>query len=339
MRRPLLLGRPRRIGCLCRLQPLREHVESGAQRSYFLLLPVDDIAEVGVGALQERYFCFYPLDCIAAHSDSVTTKTKLEVLLYPKPAAKRRSQARPLPQDGRETAFSPAPQNKSNTEFKPPASLAGDVFTCRDRATTVRSDLWSATGNIVTTGNIKTWPHRHRFTTEEYNWMAEIGLLNGEPAVELIEGEIIHMAPMGMQHGNVVERLQASLTTALSGRAVINIQHVFRLSNITEAQPDLIVLQPGRDYHSAKFPTGSDTLLVIEVSDTTFSYDHDIKVPLYAAHDVPEVWIVDLESRCVRFFRALVDGRYTDVQVVEDPGLTKLAGLPDTNIDLSGLLI
>ena len=169
--------------------------------------------------------------------------------------------------------------------------------------------------------------------------MAEIGLLNGEPAVELIEGEIIHMAPMGTQHGNVVERLHAALKSALSGRALINIQRVFRLSNITEAQPDLIVLKPNRDYHSAKFPTGSDTLLVIEVSDTTFSYDHDIKVPLYAAHDVPEVWIVDLESRCVRFFRTLVDGKYTDVQVVEIPGMTRLAGLRDTNIDLSGLLI
>src|SRR3977135_1712906 len=126
-------------------------------------------------------------------------------------------------------------------------------------------DLWSATGKIVTTANIKTWPHRHRFTAEEYNWMAEIGLLNGEPAVELVEREIIHMATMGTQHGNVVQRLHTALKAALAGRALINIQRVFRLSNITEAQPDLIVLKPGSDYHSAKFPTGRDTLLVLEV--------------------------------------------------------------------------
>jgi Uma2 family endonuclease len=169
--------------------------------------------------------------------------------------------------------------------------------------------------------------------------MAEIGLLNGEPQVELIEGEIIHMAPMGTQHGSVVERLHGALKSALAGRALINIQRVFRLSNITEAQPDLIVLKPGRDYHSARFPTGYDTLLVVEVSDTTFLYDHDIKVPLYAAHGVPEVWIIDLESRCVHFFRSLVDGKYTDVQVSGQPGSAALAGLPETNIDLSGLLI
>jgi Uma2 family endonuclease len=169
--------------------------------------------------------------------------------------------------------------------------------------------------------------------------MAEIGLLNGEPSVELIEGEIIHMAPMGTQHGSVVERLHSALKSALAGRALINIQRVFRLSNITEAQPDLIVLRPGRDYHAAKFPTGADTLLVIEVSDTTFLYDHDIKVPLYAAHGVPEVWIVDLESRCVRFFRDLVDGKYTDVQVITQPGSVDLEGFPGLNIDLAGLLI
>jgi Uma2 family endonuclease len=191
----------------------------------------------------------------------------------------------------------------------------------------------------VTTGNIKTWPHRHRFTAEEYNWMAEIGLLNGEPAVELIEGEIIHMAPMGTQHGNVVQRLHTTLKAALAGRAVINMQRVFRLSNFTEAQPDLIVLKPDRDYHSSKFPTGSDTLLVVEVSDTSFSYDHDIKVPLYAAHDVPAVWIVDLESRCLRMFRKPVAGKYTETAVVREPALVELAGFPDTNIELSDLLI
>jgi Uma2 family endonuclease len=169
--------------------------------------------------------------------------------------------------------------------------------------------------------------------------MAEIGLLNGEPSVELIEGEIIHMAPMGTQHGSVLERLHSALKSGLAGRALINIQRVFRLSNITEAQPDLIVLKPGRDYHSAKFPTGTDTLLVIEVSDTTFLYDHDIKVPLYAAHGVPEVWIVDLESRCVRFFRSLEDGKYTDVQVISELGTVALEGFPSVHIDLSELLI
>ena len=201
-------------------------------------------------------------------------------------------------------------------------------------------DFWLATGNILTTAHFQNWPQRHRFTAEEYNWMAEIGLLNVESPVELIEGEIIHMAPMGTQHGNVLERLHAALKSALAGRALLNLKRVFRLSNITEAQPDVTVIKKG-DAHSPRFASGQDALLIVEVSDTTFHYDHDVKVPLYAAHGVAEVWIIDLESRCVRFFRSLVDGRYTDIQVCTHTqlGTTKLAGIPDFNIDLSGLLI
>jgi Uma2 family endonuclease len=191
----------------------------------------------------------------------------------------------------------------------------------------------------VTTGNFKNGPHRHRFTAEEYNWMAEIGLLNGEPPVELIEGEIIHMAPMGTQHGSVVERLREALATAFAGRALIHVQRVFRLSDITEPQPDITVLKPGQDLYSGKFLTGDDSLLVVEVSDTTFGYDRDIKVPLYASHGVPEVWIVDLENRCVHFFRSLVRGEYTDIQAIGEPGLTTVAVLGDTSIDLSNLMI
>jgi Uma2 family endonuclease len=169
--------------------------------------------------------------------------------------------------------------------------------------------------------------------------MAEIGLLNAEATVELIEGEIIHMAPMGSRHGSVVERLRQALTTALGGQALVHIQRVFRLSNITEPQPDLSVLKPGRGPNAARFPTGDDSLVVIEVSEGTFQYDRDIKVPLYASHDVPEVWIVDLENRCVHFFRSLVNGVYTDVQVLSEPGPLSFVVLNATNVDLSNLMI
>jgi hypothetical protein len=97
MWRPFLFRRARDVGRLCRFDPLRERIESCTQRPYLLLLPIDDIAELDVGALQERYFCFNPLDCVAGHFDSVpnparrarplcappTIKTKLEVSLYP----------------------------------------------------------------------------------------------------------------------------------------------------------------------------------------------------------------------------------------------------------------
>jgi hypothetical protein len=101
MRRPFLFHRPHCFGCLCRLDSLRERIESRTQPLNFLALPIYDIAQFDVGALQERYFRFEPLDCVAVHFDSVavingaqavcvgaaTIETKLEVFLYPWPAA------------------------------------------------------------------------------------------------------------------------------------------------------------------------------------------------------------------------------------------------------------
>jgi Uma2 family endonuclease len=199
-------------------------------------------------------------------------------------------------------------------------------------------DLRSTTGISVTIVENKNEPQRHRFTVDECNWMAEVGLLSGGPPVELLEGEIIHMAPMSPRHRTVVERFHGALQSGLAGRAHINVQRVCRLSNMTEMQPDLIVIKPGRDCRSVILPSGRDTLLVVEVSDTTFVYDRHVKLPLYAAHGVPEVWIVDLESRCVHFFRSLLDGRYTDVRVSAEPGAIGLIDFPDLTIGLAGLL-
>jgi Uma2 family endonuclease len=168
--------------------------------------------------------------------------------------------------------------------------------------------------------------------------MAEVGLLDGESEVELIEGEIIHVSPMGTRDRQVVERLRAVLQSAVAGRAVVDIRRAMRLGNLTETQPALVVRKPGRDPRSG-FATGNDTLLLVEVSGTTALYDHDIKLPIYATHGIPEVWIVDLQSHQVYFYRSLVQDRYTEVQICGNPGLTRITSYADVDIDLSGLPI
>jgi Uma2 family endonuclease len=179
---------------------------------------------------------------------------------------------------------------------------------------------------------------RHRITVDEYHRMAELGLLNEDSRVELIEGEIIDMAPIGISHNSTVDRLNRWLVTAVGSRAIVRIQGSFRLSNITEPQPDVILLRPREDFYAAKFAAGEDTLLVVEVSDTTFRYDRSVKVPLYARHGIPEVWVVDLENGRLHFFRALVKETYTDVTATDNPGMTTLPGIKDLSVDLSRLL-
>jgi Uma2 family endonuclease len=178
----------------------------------------------------------------------------------------------------------------------------------------------------------------HQITVDEYHRMAEIGLLNEDSRVELIEGEIVDMAPIGMSHNGTVNRLNHWLVTAVGKQAIVQIQGSFRLSNITEPQPDVILLRPREDFYTSKFAAGEDTLLVVEVSDTTLRYDRNVKVPLYGRHGIPEVWIVDLENGRLHFFRGLENQTYTDVTATDSPGVTALPGMQGITVDLSRLL-
>jgi Uma2 family endonuclease len=179
---------------------------------------------------------------------------------------------------------------------------------------------------------------RRIITVEDYHRMAEEGLLNEDSRVELIEGEIIDMAPIGISHNCAVDRLNERLVEAVARRASVRVQGSFRLSNITEPQPDLILLKRRDDFYAHKFAAGDDTLLVVEVSDTTLRYDRNVKVPLYAKYGIPEVWIVDLENSRLHFFRSLTGGSYTSASATAEPALTGLPGLDGMRVDLSGLL-
>jgi Uma2 family endonuclease len=180
---------------------------------------------------------------------------------------------------------------------------------------------------------------RRIITVEEYHRMAELGILNEDSRVELIEGEIIEMSPtIGISHNCAVDRLNDRLVRVVGGRACVRVQGSFRLSNITEPQPDLILLKWRADFYAHKFAAGEDTLLVIEVSDSSLRYDRNVKVPLYAKYGIPEVWIVDLENSQLHSFRSLAEGKYTDVSTTAQPGLIPLPGLEELQVDLSGLL-
>jgi Uma2 family endonuclease len=156
--------------------------------------------------------------------------------------------------------------------------------------------------------------------------------------VELIEGEVIDMAPTGSRHWSVVSRLSRILMLAVGERAIVATQSALRLGPRNEPQPDLAVLKPRDDFYAGALPAAADTLLVIEVADSTAAYDRQVKAPLYARHGVPELWIVDLDAGQLRFLRRPDGERYTDITATETPGLTALPGLGDVRVDLAGLL-
>src|SRR5712691_8613860 len=148
----------------------------------------------------------------------------------------------------------------------------------------------------VPRGLMETEVTKKLFTVDEYYRMAEAGILNEDSRVELIEGEIIEMSPVGSRHAACVARAIKLFVTQLGERVLLNAQNPVRLSNITEPQPDILLLKPRADFYSSRHPVGEDTYLVLEVSDTTLRYDRDRKVPLYAKSGVPEVWIEHLQA-------------------------------------------
>jgi Uma2 family endonuclease len=142
-----------------------------------------------------------------------------------------------------------------------------------------------------------TEPAHHRFTVTDYYHMAEAGILTEDDRVELIDGEIIDMSPIGGRHVPCVARLNRFLVRTISDDATVNIQSPVRLGEYDEPEPDVSVVR-SRNYGD-DLPTPSDVLLLIEVSDTTLRYDRATKLPLYASAGIPEYWIVDLQGQSI----------------------------------------
>ncbi|HLF13185.1 MAG TPA: Uma2 family endonuclease [Gammaproteobacteria bacterium] len=179
------------------------------------------------------------------------------------------------------------------------------------------------------------WPRRHRITVEHYYRMAEAGLFEEDERVELINGEIIDMPPMGSRHAGTVAQLTDVLSHAVGGRAMIRAQLPVRLSDDSEPEPDIAVVKLRSDYYKSNHPVAADILLLVEISDTTVRYDRQVKVPLYAQRGIPEVWIVDLQSGEMHFYRSPVNGKYTVASSTAEPGVVSIASLPSVKVDLS----
>jgi Uma2 family endonuclease len=128
--------------------------------------------------------------------------------------------------------------------------------------------------------------------------------------VELIDGEIVKMTPIGNRHLGCVNAATSKLTIALAGRAVVSVQNPLQLSNLSEPQPDIVVLTPRKDFYRTKRPETGDALLVIEVADTSIKYDRDVKLSLYARAGVHEVWIENLEENVLSVYRDVTDAGY-----------------------------
>ena len=176
-------------------------------------------------------------------------------------------------------------------------------------------------------------PMKHRITVDEYYRMGEAGILKPDQRVELLDGDIYDMNPIGSLHASTVREISLQFAqAALDGRIIASVQDPLRLDDETEPVPDFMALAPRPGKYRTSHPGGRDVLLLVEVADTSLEYDK-AKLPGYARSGVCEVWIVDISSRSILVYRNRGDGQYGDTETKTE-GLLAADRLPDCPVNL-----
>ena len=158
---------------------------------------------------------------------------------------------------------------------------------------------------------------RWQFTVADFARMVKAGILAEDDRVELIDGEVRAMSPIGPRHAAIVNRLNALLSRQLADRAIISVQKPIQLTDYTEPQPDIAVLRLREDFYAYALPLPDDILFVVEVAETSLEYDREEKLPHYAQMEIPEVWLIDVERETVTQYTHPDGTRYVLEQTLE----------------------
>ena len=168
---------------------------------------------------------------------------------------------------------------------------------------------------------------RRAFSVDEFHRMAEAGVLGEDDRLELLDGEIVRMTPIGSHHAGCVNRLTSLLTAAVGTDAVVSVQNPVICGDRTELQPDLAILKPRTDFYSRAHPRPQDVYALIEVADSSIGYDQGVKMLAYAMAGIPALVIIDLGAREVAVYRTPVDGTYRQHHVLRSDDMLQVPGV------------
>lgn len=179
---------------------------------------------------------------------------------------------------------------------------------------------------------------KHRFTVDDYYRMGDAGVFPPGRRVELLEGEIIDMMPVGPFHSGVVNQLTDFFTLCAHRRWLVSNQNPVRLNPHSEPQPDLVIVRFADDYYKERHPTPDDVLLLIEVADSSLDYDRGDKLAAYGKAGIEEYWLVNLKEQCVEIYREPHFTGYASTRVLKPGDHAAPAAFSDVMVDLAELL-
>ena len=154
---------------------------------------------------------------------------------------------------------------------------------------------------------------KRRFTADEYQRMGEAGILRREDRVELIDGEILAMTPIGSRHVACVNHATRALVRAAGDDAIVQVQGSVRLNAWSEPEPDLVLLRPQAHFYTSRLPGPADILLIVEIAESSIDYDREVKARVYAEAAVPEYWIADLSTSVIWRYASPSEGAYETI--------------------------
>lgn len=159
---------------------------------------------------------------------------------------------------------------------------------------------------------METLPKKRLFSRKEYYQMAETGILTCTDKTELISGQIILKSPAGPYHASRSRKIEAIFSKLVGDKAQTSSQNPIQLNEFSEPEPDFVLLKPREDFYASAHPTPEDVLLLVEVSHSTYAFDKQIKLPLYAEAGISEVWIINLNASQIEVFKKPIGTEYQE---------------------------
>ncbi|MDP5016840.1 Uma2 family endonuclease [Anabaena sp. UHCC 0187] len=177
-----------------------------------------------------------------------------------------------------------------------------------------------------------------RLNVSQYHQMSEVGIFSENDKVELINGEIIEMSPIGRRHAACVDRINRLFSNILGIKVIVRVQNPIILNNLSEPEPDIALLQPRADFYESGHPEPKDIFLLIEVADSSLEYDRDVKIPLYASSGITEVWLVDIYEQVIIIYRYPSENGYSEIQKLSRGEKMSIQAFPEINLVVDDIL-
>jgi Uma2 family endonuclease len=177
---------------------------------------------------------------------------------------------------------------------------------------------------------------RARISVERYQRMVAAGVLSKDDRIELIEGDLLTMAPIGSRHAALSMRLTKLFVRGVGDAAEVSVAGPIRLGDFSEPQPDLSLLRPRTDYVS-RIPEPCDVVLAVEISDSTLAFDQTTKLALYARHGIIEYWVLDVEGSRILMYRSPVGTTYAEKLEISGTSVASPRALPELQIAVNHL--